>query len=876
MKRTLFAICFVLSGLFLPPAFARAEESRFLFEVRGMDKILGYLDDKPAFQLKPRVWENDWAYRHPSHVDTDCDPEAERVKFEGEYRISDDGTTSSVPFRLSLEKKGKGNVSLGFSLEPSGPVSIEGVALELQLEENAWAGEKIVFEGEDGAVESVALPLFPTGEVLFEKTVGTTSFFSGGKKVFTIRPGRNVRATLIDRRIRAAGRVFALRLWTAEKRLEYGPNEFELSFEFETETSFSLDPAAPGNSLVADTWIEDPLPWDSFPVDLSFLNHKPAGKKGFVSVRDDRFLFEDSEEVRFWGVNLSANQCFPGRSEAEALARRLARTGVNLVRIHHINVKWADRRLLRFDEDGKLVVDPDAWLALDYLLFCLRNEGIYIQLDMLVDPDHIWPKPREIATWKGFSHFVPELLERQQKVARTIWEHRNPHTSLAYKDDPAIALCTIANENDITTHFQISRRGRHNVEPYVSMFEEMFEDWKKANGKSVFSNREDRREFNDQLQASYFKKMRDYMRRIGVRIPIAGTNWCFYQKDLPSMATMDYMDTHAYASGRLDAKPESGAAASAAAFARISGMPFVVSEYGPEWPDARRSAIPLLMASAGALQDWNGLVLYAYRQRGSGEATKLDGPYNLGLDPMTMGVMPAAALIFRRGDVRRAEKCYGIHWSPDMRYQERQFLAGHVPYYNTGVETHRLVAGIDRPPRDAQELRSPETAFARSGTETVASDTGELSRNFKDGIFVVDTERTKGVVGSFKNRKEIALGAFKLKIENEFAAVFLSSLDMKPLERSGKILVSAVGRAENDGATANLGGDLVLDEGRGPVMAEPVEGTISFGRSQNENARLFVLNKNGIAESDAMERVGKQVIVKLSHRERTLFYLIEN
>ena len=49
-------------------------------------------------------------------------------------------------------------------------------------------------------------------------------------------------------------------------------------------------------------WFKNALPWDTAPVDLSFLNRddRPAGGHGFVKALGDHFAFQDGTPVRFW------------------------------------------------------------------------------------------------------------------------------------------------------------------------------------------------------------------------------------------------------------------------------------------------------------------------------------------------------------------------------------------------------------------------------------------------------------------------------------------------------------------------------------------------------------------------------------------------
>ena len=76
----------------------------------------------------------------------------------------------------------------------------------------------------------------------------------------------------------------------------------------------------------ADTFVESPI-------DLRFLNEKFAGEHGLIVTRGDEFVHSASREpTRFWAVNgppsglsgVPLQQC----------ARRLAKYGVNLVRMH--------------------------------------------------------------------------------------------------------------------------------------------------------------------------------------------------------------------------------------------------------------------------------------------------------------------------------------------------------------------------------------------------------------------------------------------------------------------------------------------------------------------------------------------------------------
>ena len=86
-------------------------------------------------------------------------------------------------------------------------------------------------------------------------------------------------------------------------------------------------------------WMPWVLQWDDAPLDIShlFASEKPAGKHGFMRSENGRFVFEDGYRPRFWGVLMNSAACFPPHEVAEQRARRLAKFGINIVRLHPVS-----------------------------------------------------------------------------------------------------------------------------------------------------------------------------------------------------------------------------------------------------------------------------------------------------------------------------------------------------------------------------------------------------------------------------------------------------------------------------------------------------------------------------------------------------------
>ena len=122
-------------------------------------------------------------------------------------------------------------------------------------------------------------------------------------------------------------------------------------------------------------------------LDMAWLLDPPAGCHGFLTVQGDRFVFEDGTPARFWGGNFFGEANFPEPEEARKLAGIVARSGANVVRLHHLDVvaPWTDKIVKRSLFGGQAPVttrrlDPVMLDKFDYLVKCLKDRGIYIFL----------------------------------------------------------------------------------------------------------------------------------------------------------------------------------------------------------------------------------------------------------------------------------------------------------------------------------------------------------------------------------------------------------------------------------------------------------------------------------------------------------------
>lgn len=202
------------------------------------------------------------------------------------------------------------------------------------------------------------------------------------------------------------------------------------------------------------------LPWDDSSqtiLDLSWLNHKPAGKFGFVDVGLDGHFYVGQERIKFLGVNFTAASCFPTKDQAEKIAKRLAKFGINIVRLHFLDNMWG---FSIFGYPGSYTntrtFNQDALDRLDYFIAKLKENGIYVNINLLVGrnflPGDGLPTSINQLDWKQKqvpAMFYQTMIDLQKEYATNLLTRLNPYTSTYYNNEPAIAIVEILNEHGL-------------------------------------------------------------------------------------------------------------------------------------------------------------------------------------------------------------------------------------------------------------------------------------------------------------------------------------------------------------------------------------------------------------------------------------------
>ncbi|WP_339065591.1 carbohydrate binding domain-containing protein [Teredinibacter turnerae] len=173
---------------------------------------------------------------------------------------------------------------------------------------------------------------------------------------------------------------------------------------------------------------------------------------GHFSVAGNRF--------RLWGVNITGDSAFPSHKDAEKVAGRLAKFGVNIVRFHHLDNNWGGAGLIDYRRGDSRHLSKENLDKLDYFIAALKSRGIYSNINLLTAREFLpadgLPALITQIDWKArqmLGAISPAVRNLEKAYAKQILQHVNPYTRLAYRADPAIAFVEINNENSLFQQF---------------------------------------------------------------------------------------------------------------------------------------------------------------------------------------------------------------------------------------------------------------------------------------------------------------------------------------------------------------------------------------------------------------------------------------
>jgi hypothetical protein len=303
-------------------------------------------------------------------------------------------------------------------------------------------------------------------------------------------------------------------------------------------------------------------------------------------------------------------------------------------------------------------------------------------------------------------------------------------------------------------------------------------------------------------------------------------------------------------------------------FYRVAGKAFTVSEYDHPAPSHYAAEMFPMIASFAALQDWDGLFQFDWGGTDS-DARRITGYFALQQHPAKLAFLPAAALMFRRGDVEAAR---GTARLTIPAAQAEELTADNVSmseaWEKAGLATGEMLT-------HRLELRfAPggklEAEVSKQAGSTVAWDA-------EAGLYTVNAPAAKAVVGRCTGRTTKLDGAeFDVKANpHNFAVLTLNAADGQPLARSGRLLLVAAGNVENSGMGWNADHTSVGTQwGRAPTLCEGIAARITLSTGA-KSAKVHALDGAGARAGEVPESLsGGRLSFDIGPRFKTLWYEI--
>ena len=546
----------------------------------------------------------------------------------------------------------------------------------------------------------------------------------------------------------------------------------------------------------------------------------PAGKYGWLKAVDGHFEFEKlpGKAQRFYGVNFCSDANAPDAALATQVVTRIRRLGYNTIRIHH-----HERALAAGMRDG-LTLNPERMDRFDRLCALAIENGLYLTTDLFVSRQVRW---REIGVdqegdvpmqmFKMLVAIHDPAFENWKAFAQTFLLHVNPYTGRKYADEPALPLISYINENTMSWDWNEFRKseffkrawrtwlsGRRAKNPNFARG--VSEDIGKAG-----SPYEDAAVqcFMADIEIESSRRQRDFLRSLGCKALFTGQNCCDNQPMASAREAYDYVDTHFYVDhpqflGEQWQLPSKCAnenpvlstplAPVNAAYVRMAGKPFTVTEWNFSGPGMFRGVGGIMTGALAALQDWDGLWRfdYSYNADCMREGRGHPGYFDVASDPLGQASERACICLYLRGDLGSLDDRIALEVGPAGCPQDNRSAANQPDWLDEAwnVQVARTTRGAVKgfrayPLRDVKR----KLPFTPKGCMAI-----KLDRSH--GRFTIDTPCTSG---GFTPTGAIDAGALQCDVGDVAATVWASSLDGRPLAESGRILITHLTDVQADG-----------------------------------------------------------------------------
>lgn len=619
------------------------------------------------------------------------------------------------------------------------------------------------------------------------------------------------------------------------------------------------------------------------PLDFSAMRPTgaPAGKWGRIVAKGDDFAFEGRPGVpaRFYGVNLCTRALCPEtKTEADALAVRLARMGYNAVRIHH-----QESELLERAPDG-ITPDPVKMARFDALVAACVANGLYLTTDLFCSRS--WN-----ITWRsvgfdrngliGMGDFKV-LVQVHEGVysnylafARNFLAHRNVYTGRSLAEEPALGWISLVNEGCLgadTARLEGFEAWRTAWKRWLAVKRETspadYADIPENFPENVMAPTRHAVAFKlflSDVERRFARRTRQFLREeLGCKALLCDMNGVFHPMHtrLARVKPFDYVDGHFYQDhpnflGQNWKPPSTAGAGNPVqnamgavfpSFAKEWGKPFTVTEWNYCAPNPYRVGQGLFVGAAAAFQGWGGLWHFDFagdRTQYADPASAALGAFVMAGDPVMRAADLAAICLYLRGDLPEARNKFASVVPKDVFARPADVGPSedtwhHLNWLTWHGKVGTATAADALPDGVCEVFRYPDD-YAHKSLDAVrrralglgADDPlpsacgGAVRIDAEKGTFFVETPRTCGghVPGG-----AFAAGPLRVRTgDREPTALWVSALDGAEIAASRRLLLVHLVDTVNTGITfTDASRKILFDWGKAPQLVRKASADVAL------------------------------------------------
>jgi hypothetical protein len=467
-----------------------------------------------------------------------------------------------------------------------------------------------------------------------------------------------------------------------------------------------------------DEFTEDAL------LDLSYLNEDEAGQNGFIqlSLDGEGFVDGNGNVIRFWAVgggDQASRDAFRSLDDEKLayFAKFLSKKGVNMIR-YHGRIFSKTNYMDSVDKDEV----EDIWRVVS----AMKQEGIYTTVSPFW-AGHVENIPvqwdlgdyvGEVKPW-ALMYFEPKFKNAYKLWVEYLFTETNPYTGIALKDDPAVGLIQIKNEDglffwtiqDVRPSLMAIMQSQYYdwlidkygtiSDAYTAWSNETLPEDNPSQGKmglyiiwfatqeqtgGVHARITDQMAFYTDVQRGFYEEIYDHLRAMGCQQLINAMNWKTadpiklfdlerYTNDACEVLAVNryYSPQHIGNNSGWRIEPGHNYVGQSCLFEphklpinvkQVQGKPFLVTESAWNLPHKYQSEGPFLIASYMSLTGFDAYYWFSPSSHKIDTLPYWDFAQVQGQMPMfrwtvstpgQMDMFPANALMYRKGFIQQGE-----------------------------------------------------------------------------------------------------------------------------------------------------------------------------------------------------------------------------